>query len=107
MFALKVQLLMLPFIGFQIVGSNYFQATGQPLKSIFLSLTRQILFLVPLLIVLPMVLPSWFPQFVSLDALYFATPAADFLAIFTTVVFIVLEMGRLKKLESGELKVKF
>ena len=54
-FALKVQLLMLPFIGFQIVGSNYFQATGQPLKSIFLSLTRQILFLVPLLIVLPMV----------------------------------------------------
>ena len=106
-FALKVQLLMLPFIGFQIVGSNYFQATGQPLKSIFLSLTRQILFLVPLLIVLPMVLPSWFPQFVSLDALYFATPAADFLAIFTTVVFIVLEMGRLKKLESGELKAKF
>jgi len=57
--------------------------------------------------VLPMVLPSWFPQFVSLDALYFATPAADFLAIFTTVVFIVLEMGRLKKLESGELKAKF
>ena len=106
-FALKVQLLMLPFIGFQIVGSNYFQATGQPLKSIFLSLTRQILFLVPLLIVLPMVLPSWFPQFVSLDALYFATPAADFLAIFTTVVFLVLEMGRLKKLESGELKAKF
>ena len=106
-FALKVQLLMLPFIGFQIVGSNYFQATGQPLKSIFLSLTRQILFLVPLLIVLPMVLPSWFPQFVSLDALYFATPAADFLAIFTTVVFIVLELGRLKKLESGELKAKF
>lgn len=83
------------------------RATGQPLKSIFLSLTRQILFLVPLLIVLPMVLPSWFPQFVSLDALYFATPAADFLAIFTTVVFIVLEMGRLKKLESGELKAKF
>ena len=35
------------------------------------------------------------------------TPAADFLAIFTTVVFIVLEMGRLKKLESGELKAKF
>ena len=95
------------FIGFQIVGSKLLPGNRQPLKSIFLSLTRQILFLVPLLIVLPMVLPSWFPQFVSLDALYFATPAADFLAIFTTVVFIVLEMGRLKKLESGELKAKF
>ena len=106
-FALKVQLIMLPFIGFQIVGSNYFQATGQPAKSIFLSLTRQILFLVPLLIFLPMLLPGWFPQFTSLDALYFATPVADFLAIFTTVVFIILEMGRLKKLERGEVKAKF
>ena len=92
----------LPDRGLELLPGN-----RQPLKSIFLSLTRQILFLVPLLIVLPMVLPSWFPQFVSLDALYFATPAADFLAIFTTVVFIVLEMGRLKKLESGELKAKF
>ena len=72
-----------------------------------LSLTRQILFLVPLLFALPEVLPHVLPQFTGLDALYFATPAADFLAIFTTVVFIVLEMGRLKKLESGELKAKF
>lgn len=106
-FALKVQLLMLPIVGFQIVGSNYFQATGQPLKSIFLSLTRQILFLVPLLVMLPMVLPSWLPQFTSLDALYFATPISDFLAIFTTVVFIIIEMGRLKKLEHGEVKARF
>ncbi len=106
-FALKVQLLMLPIVGFQIVGSNYFQATGQPLKSIFLSLTRQILFLVPLLMVLPMVLPDWLPQFTGLDALYFATPVADFLAIFTTAVFVVLEMGRLKKLERGEIQAKF
>lgn len=106
-FALKVQLFMLPFIGFQIVSSNYFQATGQPLKSIFLSLTRQILFLIPLLVVLPMVLPGWLPQFTSLDALYFATPAADFLAIFTALVFIIMEMGRLKKLKNGEIKAKF
>lgn len=106
-FALKVQLLMLPIVGFQIVGSNYFQATGQPAKSIFLSLTRQILFLVPLLVVLPMMLPQWLPQFGSLDALYFATPVSDFLAIFTTVVFIIIEMGRLKKLERGEIKAKF
>ena len=106
-FALKVQLAMLPFVGFQIVGSNYFHATGQPLKSIFLSLTRQILFLVPLLVVLPMALPAWLPQFTGLDALYFATPLADFLAIFTTAVFIVVEMGRLRKLERGEVQAKF
>ena len=106
-FALKVQLFMLPFIGFQIVGSNYFQATGQPAKSIFLSLTRQILFLIPLLICLPMALPGMFSQLTSLDALYFATPVADFLAIFTTAVFIVAEMGRLGKLERGEIAAKF
>ena len=89
------------------MGSNYFQATGQPAKSIFLSLTRQILFLIPLFLVLPLVLPGWFPQFTSLDALYFATPLADFLAIFTTAVFILLEMGRLRKLERGEIQAKF
>ena len=84
-------------------GLNYFRQPGSRSKSIFfLSLTRQILFLVPLLIVLPMVLPAGSHQFVSLDALYFLAPTqSDFLTIFTTVVFIVLEMGRLEKLESG------
>lgn len=106
-FALKVQLFMLPFIGFQIVGSNYFQATGQPAKSVFLSLTRQILFLIPLLLVLPVVMPGMFPDLTSLDALYYAAPVADFLAIFTTGVFVVVELGRLRKLESGELQAKF
>ena len=37
-FAIRVQFLMLPFVGFQIVSSNYFQATGQPAKSVFLTL---------------------------------------------------------------------
>ncbi len=106
-FALKVQLMMLPFVGFQIVGSNYFQATGQPLKSIILSLTRQIIFLVPLLFVLPQVLPSLMPQFTGLDALYFAAPIADFLSIFTTAVFVLVELRRLKKLECGEIAVNF
>lgn len=103
-FALQIQLMMLPFVGFQIVVSNYFQATGQPIKSIFLSLTRQILFLMPLYIVLPMLLPVWFPQYTGLDALYFAVPVADFLAIFTALVFILVERKRLHKLETGEIR---
>ena len=106
-FALKVQLIMLPLIGFQIVGANYFQATGQPLKSIILSLSRQIIFLLPLLFVLPEVLPHILPQFVGLDALYFAMPMADFLSVFTTLVFIIVEMRRLRKLERGEITAKF
>ncbi len=99
-FALKVQFLMLPFVGFQIVGSNYFQATGQPAKSIFLTLTRQILFLVPLLLIMPDILPRMDPALTGLDALYYATPVADFLSIFTTVLFIVWEMRRLRRMQA-------
>ena len=85
---------------FQIVSSNYFQATGQPAKSVFLTLTRQILFLVPLLYLMPVVLPQLFPQFTGLDALYFAAPVADFLSIFTTAVFVAWEMARLRRLSA-------
>lgn len=106
-FALKVQMMLVPFVGFQIVGSNYFQATGQPLKSAFLSLTRQVLFLIPLYLWLPTVLPVWFPNLTSLDALYFAVPVADFLAIFTTAIFMAHESRRINKLESGELEARF
>ena len=106
-YALQVQLLLLPFVGFQIVGSNYFQATGQPAKSIFLSLSRQVLFLIPLLFILPHLLPMLFPSLTGLDSLYWAIPCADFLAIFTTLVFILWEVRRLKKLESGQISAKF
>ena len=106
-FALKVQLAMLPLVGFQIVGANYFQATGQPLKSAFLALTRQLLFLVPLYLLLPGILPQIFPQYTGLDALYFAVPVADFLAIFTTVIFVLWELRRIKKLERGEIQARF
>ncbi len=98
-FALKVQFIMLPLIGFQIVGANYFQATGQPAKSIFLTLTRQILFLVPLLFILPHVLPTIAPGLDGLDALYFAAPISDFLAIFTVGIFLIWEMKRLRKMQ--------
>jgi putative MATE family efflux protein len=106
-FAMKVQLMLLPLVGFQIVCSNYFQATGQPAKSVFLSLTRQILFLVPLYLFLPQWLPVWFPNLNGLDALYFACPIADFLAVFATVIFVIWEMQRIRKLESGEVQARF
>ena len=99
-FALRIWLLLLPFIGFQIVGSNYFQATGQPAKAIFLTLTRQIIFLVPLVMLLPDVLPSVVPALDGLDALYVAAPVSDFLAIFTVGVFLAWEMRRLRRMRA-------
>ncbi len=100
-FAMRVQFAVFPLVGFQIVGSNYFQATGQPAKSIFLTLTRQIIFLVPLLFILPHVLPVIAPQFDGLDALYFANPISDAVAISITIGFILWEMRRLNRLSGG------
>jgi Na+-driven multidrug efflux pump len=45
--------LIYPFIGFQMVSSAFFQSIGKPMKSIILSTTRQVLFLIPLLLILP------------------------------------------------------
>ena len=106
-FALKFQLLVLPVVGFQIVVGNYFQATGQPMKSIILSLTRQVLFLIPLYIVLPIVLPILVPALTGLDALYFAVPIADGLSVVTAAAFLAFEMRRLKRVEAGEEMSRF
>ncbi len=100
-FALKVQLLMIPIVGAQIVGSNYFQATGQPTKSIILSLSRQVLILLPLMFFLP----AWLPTFTSLsglDSICVAMPVADFLAFVLTFIFVVIELRRLKRIEHHE-----
>lgn len=106
-FALNVQVLVLPVIGLQIISSNYFQATGQPVKSVILSLTRQVLFLIPLYIVLPLILPHIAPSLTSLDALYFAVPAADILSVITAPIFIFFELKRLKGIEAGTIQAKF
>ena len=50
---MKIIVLLDPLVGFQIVVGNFFQSIGMAKKSIFLSLTRQLLFLVPMLIILP------------------------------------------------------
>lgn len=106
-FALNIQLLMLPVVGIQIVSSNYFQATGQPMKSVILSLTRQVLFLIPLYIILPIILPHIVASLNSLDALYFAVPVADILSIITALIFVLFELKRLKGIEMGTIQSKF
>ena len=50
---LRITVMFFPIIGFQMVASNFFQSIGMASKAIFLSLTRQMLFLVPCLLILP------------------------------------------------------
>ena len=106
-FALQVQMLFVPIVGLQVITSNYFQATGQPFKSSVLSLTRQILFLIPAMFLTPIVGPMVFPGMDGLNALFMSWPIADFLAIFTSSGFLLWELRRLKRIERGEVTDKF
>lgn len=75
------------FIGFiQPITSNFFTSIGKPGKGIFLSLTRQILFLLPLLIILPI--------FFGIDGVVYSGPIADFFAATACVIMISLELKR-------------
>ena len=56
--SLQIYTIMYPLVGFQIVGSSYFQSSGQPFKAAVLELTRQVLFLIPLYLLLPPALTS-------------------------------------------------
>lgn len=89
--ALKRFLMFLPIIGFQIVSSNYFQAVGKPNQSALLGLSRQVLILIPALIILP--------NFFGLDGVISAGPLADITSSFLTGIFIILEMRKLDHLQ--------
>ena len=95
-YALQVMTAMFPLIGFQMMSGNYFQSTGQPLKASLLSLTRQVLFLIPLLLLMPPFLPGIIGV-TSLQAVCFTYPTADLLSIITTGAFIIPEIVKLRK----------
>lgn len=70
--AMRIVVLVLPFIGFQLVGTTVFQALGKPRPAFVLSLARQLLFLLPLVLILP--------KYYQLDGVWAAFPISDFLA---------------------------
>lgn len=92
--ALRIITLMLPLVGFQIVVTNFFQCIGMAAKSIFLSLTRQFLLLIPALFILP--------QIFNLDGVWFSLPTADFLATVITGILFIWQIRKFQKMESAE-----
>jgi Na+-driven multidrug efflux pump len=72
--------------GIQPITSNFFTAIGKPTKGVFLSLTRQTLFLLPLLVI--------FPLIIGIDGIMYAGPVADFMAAVVTIVMITKELRR-------------
>lgn len=74
-------------VGFQITSINYFQATGQPVKASALSMLRQILALIPLILI--------FPRFFGLDGILYAGVVADLFSGCMVSIFIIIEMKKL------------
>lgn len=93
---MRIFLFMVIANGVQLISSNFFAAIGKPVKGLVLSLTRQVIFLIPLLLVLPL--------FFGLDGIMYAGPAADFIAFLTTVFLIAREMKHMKEMEEINIK---
>lgn len=75
------------FINFiQPIGSNFFTATGRPQVGMFLSLTRQIIFLIPLILILP--------RFFGIDGIIYAGPIADAIAAVITSSLVLREISK-------------
>jgi len=85
--AIRICLFMLPIIGFQIVSANYFQAIGKPKHAVFLGLSRQVLLLIPAIVI-------W-PYFLGLDGIWLAFPTADFCSSLLTGIWLFFELRRL------------
>ncbi len=86
---LKITTLTFWMVGFQIVATNFFQSLGMAPKSIFLSLTRQIIFLIPLLYLLP-------PHY-QLDGVWYAYPVSDFLATVVSALMLAWQIKRIRE----------
>ncbi len=82
--------------GVQVISSNFFSAIGKPVKGLVLSMTRQVIFLIPFILILPL--------FMGLDGILYAGPAADTIAFITTVILIRREMQQMKKLQQQNLE---
>ena len=77
----------------QPVTATFFTSIGKAFKGAFLSLTRQLLFLIPLMLILP--------KFFGIDGILYSGPIADFIAIIATVIMAAIEFKDMRRLEKG------
>ncbi len=85
------------FINFlQPISSNFFTAVGMPKRGVFLSLTRQIIFLLPLLLILP--------RFMGIDGAMYAAPIADFVAAVLAILFIRAQFKIMPDFNSSDME---
>ena len=85
---LRIVVIFFPVVGFQMVTSSFFQSIGMAKKAIFLSLTRQLLFLIPSLLILP--------NFFGTDGVWMSMPVADAIATIVAALMLRWQLKHLK-----------
>lgn len=96
--ALKVFFIFLPIIGFQIVSAGYFQAVGKPKQAMLLSLSRQVLLLIPALLILP--------RYFGLTGIFMAGPFSDLGSSVLTGVWLYVELKGLERKKSDSMQLE-
>ena len=91
---LRIFTLMFPVVGFQIIAAVYFQAIGKPKTTMFLSLSRQFIFLIPIVLL--------FSKLWGVKGVWMAVPCADALSTVLTFIMTKRELLNLKTLEKEE-----
>ena len=86
---LRIMMAAMPIVGYQMVVTNFFQSIGKAKISIFLSLSRQLLFLVPLLAVMPL--------FFGVSGVWVAMPISDSLSALLALIMMVRYMKIFKR----------
>lgn len=89
----RIYFMFYPLVGCQIVIQNFFQSIGKPQLSIFLSLTRQLIFLLPFLLILP--------RYIGIDGVWASMAGSDFLAFVVAVGTLLFMLKRLSRAESA------
>ena len=95
--AIRMIVLAFPVIAIQVMGAALFQAFGRARQALFLSLSRQIIFLIPLVLTLPLSM--------GLRGIFVAFPAADILAVIVTAIMLAREFARLDRSEAAGVSV--
>lgn len=91
---LRIYLIMMPIVGINIVSTSYFQSVGKAKMSMFVSLLRQVILLIPFTLILPL--------FIQLDGVWAAGACADLLSVIITIVLMFREFKSLNRLSNEE-----
>lgn len=91
---MRIFLMMVALNGVQMLSAGFFSAIGKPLKGMILSLTRQVLFFIPLALILPLIF--------GLEGILYSAPIADFAAFSVSLILIIKERNHLIRLEDEQ-----